>query len=166
MKGKKVDLGGAGCAIARSLQIVGDRWTLLIIREGFYGHQRFGEFQKSLGLAKNILSTRLKKLVDDGIFVIEADPESSLSHRYVLTARGEQLSVILVALWQWGAQNCFEQDELKTVMVDKVDVQPLASLQLAAHDGRVLGPHDFVQIQRKRPKPASSTLSKLKRKPG
>src|SRR6187399_611676 len=102
MKGKRTDLSSASCAIARTLQIIGDWWSLLIVRDAFKGQQRFGEFHKSLGLAKNILSSRLKKLVEAGIFRIEPDPESSLSHRYVLTPKGEQLCVVLVALWQWG----------------------------------------------------------------
>ena len=87
MKGKKIDFGEANCGIARSLQILGDRWTLLIVREAFHGRQRFGEFQKSLGLAKNILSTRLKKLIEDGILEIESVNDSPLTKRYVLTKR-------------------------------------------------------------------------------
>src|SRR3546814_2339992 len=71
MKGKRTDLGNADCGIARSLQIIGDWWSLLIVREAFQGKTRFGEFQKSIGLAKNILSSRLKKLVAEGIFRIE-----------------------------------------------------------------------------------------------
>ncbi len=148
MKGKRADLGGAGCGIARSLQIVGDWWTLLIVRDAFHGRQRFGEFQKSLGLAKNILSARLKKLVDEGIFRIEADSDASPGHRYVLTPKGEQLCVILIALWQWGERNCFEPGELKSAMVDQLSGQPLARLQLTAQDGRVLGPRDFRMAQK------------------
>jgi len=143
MKGKKVDHSGAGCGIARALDMVGDRWSLLIIRQAFYGQQRFGEFQKSLGLAKNILSTRLKKLVGDGIFRIEEDPASALSHRYILTRAGERLCVILVALWQWGAENCFKDEDFGLVMVDKVNVRPLAKVEIQADDGRILGPGDF-----------------------
>src|SRR5512142_2587885 len=97
----------AQCGIARALQVIGDWWSLLIVREAFHGRARFGEFQKSLGLAKNILSARLKKLVDAQIFSIEPDANSSLTHRYVLTPRGEALYPILVALWQWGEENCF-----------------------------------------------------------
>ena len=143
MKGKRTDLGQENCGIARALQIIGDWWSLLIVREAFRGKQRFSEFQKSLELAKNILSSRLKKLVDDGVFVIEPDPDSALSHRYVLTSKGEQLYVILIALWQWGEENCFEPGELDVAMVDKPSGQPLAKLRLLAQDGRVLGPRDF-----------------------
>lgn len=143
MKGKRTDLGQANCGIARALQIIGDWWSLLIVREAFGGKQRFGEFQKSLGLAKNILSSRLKKLVEEGIFTIEPDPGSALSHRYVLTAKGEQLYIVLIALWQWGEENCCEPGELNVAMVDKPNGQPLEKLRLRAQDGRVLGPSDF-----------------------
>ena len=143
MRGKRTDHGKSGCGIARALQIIGDWWSLLIVRDAFHGRERFGEFQKSLGLAKNILSSRLKKLVDAGIFRIEADPQSSLSHRYVLTAKGEQLYPVLIALWQWGEANCFERGELQLAMVDKLNGKPLAKMQPAAQDGRVLEARDF-----------------------
>lgn len=143
MKGKRTDLAGAGCGIARTLQVVGDWWSLLIIRDAFNGRRRFSEFQKNLGLARNILSARLRKLVDEGIFTVEPDPDSGLSHLYVLTAKGQELGVILVALWQWGEQNCFEPGELNYAIVDNLKRQPLLPLQVVAQDGRVLGPQDF-----------------------
>lgn len=143
MKGRRTDLGDANCGISRALQIIGDWWTLLIIRDAFHGHQRFGEFQKSLGLAKNILSARLKKLVEAGIFTIEPDSGSTLSHRYLLTSKGEKLCVVLIALWQWGEENCFEPGELTYAMVDRLNGRPLAPLRMEAEDGRVLGPRDF-----------------------
>lgn len=151
MKGKRKDLGQANCGIARALQVIGDWWSLLIVREAFGGKQRFGEFQKSLGLAKNILSSRLKKLVDNGIFIIEPDPDSALSHLYVLTPKGEQLYVILIALWQWGEENCFDPGELDIAMVDKPSGQPLAKLRLQAQDGRALGSRDFRLAPRQEP---------------
>ena len=156
MRGKRTNLGKADCAIARALQIIGDWWSLLIIREAFRGVERFGEFQKSLGLAKNILSTRLKKLVDEGIFSIESDDGSSAFHRYVLTEKGEQLYVVLVALWQWGELACFQHGELMYDMVDKQNGQPLAKLELRARDGRTLGPHDYRVVLKNKAKPSRS----------
>lgn len=148
MKGSGDDSGDATCSIARALQLIGDRWSLLIIREAFQGLQHFNEFQKSLGLAKNILSARLKKLVEGGVFEIHPDAETAVSHRYVLTPRGEQLGVVLVALWQWGAKNCFLDGELKVEMVDSLYEKPLALLNLSSRDGRVLGPRDFRLVKR------------------
>ncbi|CCE07015.1 Transcriptional regulator, HxlR family [Bradyrhizobium sp. STM 3843] len=143
MKGKRTDLGNSACGIARSLQVIGDWWSLLIVRDAFQGRQRFTEFQRNLGLAKNILSSRLKKLVDAGIFTVEPDPNSALSHLYVLTRKGEELCVILVALWQWGEDHCFETGELDHRMVDRATGKPLARLTLTAQDGRKIGPRDF-----------------------
>ncbi len=143
MKGKRVDLGDNPCGIARSLQVVGEWWSLLIVREAFKGKERFGEFQKSLGLAKNILSTRLKKLVDEGVFRIADDPGSPTSHRYVLTPKGEKLGIVLVALWQWGEAHCLGPGELGYGLVDKDSGQPIAPLKLATTSGLPLGPSDF-----------------------
>lgn len=148
MKGKKTDLGDAECAIARSLDLIGDWWSLLIVRDAFLGLGRFGEFQKSLGVAKNILSARLKKLVAEGILEVVADAEGSVHHRYVLTKRGERLSVVLAALWQWG-EECFKPGELKRTLVDTKSRKPIARLALQAQDGRRLGPHDFTLAARK-----------------
>lgn len=148
MKGKKVDLAQANCGIARSLQIIGDWWSLLIIREAFRGKERFSEFEKSLGLAKNILSSRLKKLVEDGIFDSIQDAGGSNRNRYVLTSKGEGLYIVLNALWQWGEENCVESGELKFAMVDRAKHVPLAPLQLTTLDGRVLGPRDFLIVPR------------------
>jgi DNA-binding HxlR family transcriptional regulator len=142
MKGQRTNLANADCAIARALQIIGDWWSLLIVRDAFRGKERFCEFQKSLGLARNILTVRLRKLVDEGIFRIESDADSAF-HRYILTKKGEQLSVVLMALWQWGEQSCFRRGELKYAMVDKRDEEPVAKLELKARNGRVLSPRDF-----------------------
>ena len=147
MKGKRTNLGRDNCGIARSLEIVGDWWSLLIIRNAFHGAARFGEFQKSLGLAKNILSARLKKLVENGIFSVEPDESSPSITRYVLTERGEKLYLVLIALWQWGEENCFKPGELKHVMVDARNRKPLDRLQIKAKDGRVLGPRDFRTVR-------------------
>lgn len=143
MKGKRTNLGDSRCGIARSLQIVGDWWTLLIVRDAFNGKERFGEFQKSLGLAKNILSARLKKLVDEGVFRLEVEPASAASHRYLLTPKGEKLGIVLVALWQWGEDHCFQAGELDYQLVDTASGKPLEKLRLSAEHQRPLGPRDF-----------------------
>ncbi|MGY4623390.1 winged helix-turn-helix transcriptional regulator [Bradyrhizobium sp. USDA 4486] len=147
MKGKRTSLDRANCGIARSLEIVGDWWSLLIIRNAFQGASRFGEFQKSLGLAKNILSSRLKKLVEADIFRVEPDDVSPSINRYLLTDKGEKLYVVLIALWQWGEENCFKPGELKHVIVDTRNRKPLERLQIRAKDGRSVGPRDFRTIR-------------------
>lgn len=142
MKGKKIDLAEANCGIARSLQIIGDWWSILIVREAFNGSERFNEFEKSLGLAKNILASRLKKLVAEGVFDAVSDNGSTRT-RYVLTEKGAELYIVLTALWQWGERNCFHPGELEYEMVDREKQLPLVPLQLRAQDGRLLGARDF-----------------------
>ncbi|MHC2283069.1 DNA-binding HxlR family transcriptional regulator [Bradyrhizobium diazoefficiens] len=102
MKGKRTNLDVKACAIARSLGAIGDWWSLLIIRDALAGKRRFGELQKSLGLAKNILSARLQKLVERGILAIAPASDGTAYKEYVLTPKGEKLYLVVVALWQWG----------------------------------------------------------------
>jgi len=144
VKGKKTDLSTTDCAIARSLGLIGDWWSLLIVRDAFRGNERFSALQNSLGLARNILSARLKKLVAAGIFDVVPASEGSAYNRYVLTPRGEQLYVVLAALWQWGEQACFRPGELTRTLVDANTRAPISKLVLRAEDGRALGPRDFV----------------------
>ncbi|WP_246755737.1 helix-turn-helix domain-containing protein [Bradyrhizobium sp. CCBAU 53338] len=127
------------------MEAIGDWWSLLIIRNAFNGAQRFGEFQNELGIAKNLLSARLKKLVSHGIFAIEPI-EGTAFNRYILTERGEKLSMVLVALWQWGSEHCFEPSELKDCIVDNDTGEPLGNLPIRESGGRIFRaeplPHD------------------------
>lgn len=98
----KRDYEGQNCSIARALEIVGERWTLLIIRDVFLGIRRFDELQESLGVARNILTDRLNRLVGEG--VLERIPYSERPTRceYQLTAKGLDLNIALSGLRQWG----------------------------------------------------------------
>ena len=147
MRGRKTDLAQADCAIARSLSIIGDWWSLLIIRDALGGSQRFSEFQKNIGLAKNILSSRLRKLVQSEIFTIEDDRSSPSVHRYVLTGRGKQLAVVMLALWQWGEDNCFP-GKLDYGLADEASGKMLARMELETTDGRRIDPHDLRMVVR------------------
>ncbi|MDH3679339.1 MAG: helix-turn-helix transcriptional regulator [Acidimicrobiia bacterium] len=90
------------CSIAATLAVIGDRWTLLILRDVFRGVHRFGQLQEDLGIAKNLLADRLAKLVERE--VLEKVPYQSrpLRHEYRLTAKGADLSTALIALMGWG----------------------------------------------------------------
>jgi DNA-binding HxlR family transcriptional regulator len=92
------------CSIRRTLDIVGERWTLLVLREAFYGVRRFADFHRALGCAKNLLSARLKTLVEEGILERERyrDPGARARDEYRLTEKGLDLFPALVALLQWG----------------------------------------------------------------
>ena len=85
---KRTSFEGDACPIARSLEAIGDWWSLLIIREALFGLRRFGEFQSKLGMAKNILSARLRALVDHGILTTAPASDGSPYEEYVLTPKG------------------------------------------------------------------------------
>ena len=99
---KRKSLDGTGCAIARSLDQVGEWWSLLIVRDVFRGRRRFGELLESLGVARNILSARLKRLVSCGILVTRPASDGGPYQEYELTEKGRELVVVLKALEQWG----------------------------------------------------------------
>jgi DNA-binding HxlR family transcriptional regulator len=147
MRGKKTDLSASACAIARSLNVIGDWWSLLIIRDALAGARRFGEFQR-LGLAKNILSARLRKLVETGILTTAPASDGRAHNEYVLTEKGEQLYLVLAALWQWGEKYSFDRGEQKLFMFDREKLQRVAPLELKTVDGRRVGPRDTVSRSR------------------
>jgi DNA-binding HxlR family transcriptional regulator len=93
---------GQNCSVARALEILGERWTLLIIRDVFLGLRRFDQIQDNLGIARNVLATRLSRLVDEGILEQVRYSESPARYEYRLTEKGRELSIALAALRQWG----------------------------------------------------------------
>src|SRR3982751_4372841 len=99
---KRKSLESDVCPVARSLEAAGDAWSMLIVRDAFAGKRRFGELQKSLGVAKNILATRLKKLIALGVLEQVPASDGSAFQEYVLTEKGRGLFLVLVALGQWG----------------------------------------------------------------
>ncbi|MEN0579355.1 DNA-binding transcriptional regulator, HxlR family [Phytobacter palmae] len=140
---KRTRLEASTCPVARSLDVIGDWWSLLIVRDALRGVKRFGEFQKSLGIAKNMLTARLKLLVDEGILQLQPASDGSAWQEYVLTAKGRTLQTVLVALSQWGNDHLFAEGEHGTVLVDARSRQPLQKIQLLAEDGRVLQPDEI-----------------------
>jgi len=96
------DYPGQVCSIARALELVGERWTLLVIRDAFLGRRRFEEFHSSLGIARNVLTDRLNRLVEEGIFERVRYSERPERFEYRLTQKGRDLNVALAALRQWG----------------------------------------------------------------
>ena len=90
------------CSIARSLEVVGERWTLLILRDALVGLTRFEEFQAKLGIASNVLTNRLKRLCDEELLERVPDPERPGRPKYVLTDKGRELAPALIVLMKWG----------------------------------------------------------------
>ncbi len=128
----------AECPVARAVDVIGDRWSLLIVRDAFDGIRRFSEFQRNLGLAKNILSSRLRELVAHGILEIRPGADGSAYHEYALTPKGRDLFVILVSLRQWGEDHLFDEAEPHSVLLDTAADKPLRKLQVTDHTGRVI----------------------------
>ena len=96
------DYAGQDCSIARTLEIVGERWTLLVLRDALAGTRRFDDFQAKLGIARNILQSRLTRLVEEGVLERRLYQERPPRHEYVLTAAGRDLLPVLIALMRWG----------------------------------------------------------------
>src|ERR1700748_93602 len=116
---KRTSFADDGCPIARALDAIGDWWSLLIIREALLGARRFGEFQKKLGLAKNILTVRLRGLVEDGILTTAPAADGSAYQDYLLTPKGRGVFPVLVALRQWSEEFDEHPEEITTILVDK-----------------------------------------------
>jgi DNA-binding HxlR family transcriptional regulator len=135
---KRTSLGEADCPIARALDVIGDWWSLLIIRDAFLGIRRFGEFQKNIGLAKNILTVRLRALVDQGILATAPASDGSAYQEYLLTPKGRGVFPILVALRQWSEEFSGEPQGFPTLLVDRGNGRPVRKLELRSEDGRLL----------------------------
>lgn len=115
---------------------------MLIVRDAFDGLRRFGEFQASLGAARNILSDRLRTLVKEGVLEIAPASDGSAYQEYVLTAKGETLFPVVVALRQWGEAHLYARGEKHSVLVDRTTGKPLSKALLRREDGRVIRPAD------------------------
>jgi DNA-binding HxlR family transcriptional regulator len=115
------------------------------------GRRRFGEFQRSLGLAKNILATRLRMLVDQGILKLAPASDGSAYQEYVLTDKGRGIFPVLVALRQWTEAFDDHPDDIATIMVDRECGRPVRKLELRAQDGRLLDAGDITL----KPRPAA-----------
>jgi DNA-binding HxlR family transcriptional regulator len=117
------DYEGQDCSIARALEVVGERWTLLIIRDAFLGLRRFDQFQESLGIARNVLTDRLARLVEAGILDRVRYSERPQRYEYRLTPKGRDLTIALAGLRQWGDKYLSEQPPRITVR--KSDKRPV-----------------------------------------
>ena len=119
------DYEGQNCSIARALEIVGERWTLLIIRDVFLGLRRFDQLQESLGIARNVLTDRLNRLVDEGILVRVPYRERPERYEYRLTDKGRELNVALTALRQWG--DTYLSEKPPRLLRRKADRRPVVA---------------------------------------
>ncbi|MFS0899111.1 winged helix-turn-helix transcriptional regulator [Mycolicibacterium litorale] len=129
-----IDWTDPTCPVARTLDVVGDRWSLLIVRDAMAGARTFGDFQNATGIARNILTDRLRRLVQRGIIDRKPAP-SGRRHVYTLTPAGRDLFTVVVALRQWGERHTFTPAEERSVLVDERGV-PIPELRPTSATGR------------------------------
>ncbi|MBT2586708.1 helix-turn-helix domain-containing protein [Arthrobacter sp. ISL-95] len=134
-----VDWTDPECPVARTADLVGDKWILLIIRDSLDGKRRFSEFERSLGVAKNILSDRLRLLVDRGILLRIPNDRGTRSE-YELTSAGRDLFTLILSLRQWGERNAFSTDEAHSTLVDPATGEPVPQLRPLRESGAELTP--------------------------
>ena len=127
----------ADCPVARALDAIGDWWSLLIVRDAFDGLRRFGDFQSNLGIAKGMLTTRLRTLVELGVLEQVAASDGSAYQEYVLTRRGHDLFPIVVSLRQWGEAHLYARGEPHSVLLDQAG-QAVGQLVLPSKNGKPL----------------------------
>jgi len=140
---RRTSFSDMSCSIARTLEQVGDWWTLLIVREAFWGTRRFGEFQSHLGIAPNVLTQRLHDLVGHGILEITATSDNGRALDYRLSDKGRDLLPVIVALAQWGDRHAPAPDGPPVRIVERRNGREVAPLALrSSATGRVLTSKD------------------------
>jgi DNA-binding HxlR family transcriptional regulator len=131
------------CSIAAALGEIGERWSLLIIREALMGSARFDEFHENLGVARNILSDRLSTLTRHGVLLKTPSPANARIFHYRLTKKGREILPVLAALMHWGDAWINEGAGAPIVLVDRKTRTPIRKVFLEAEDGSVLEPSDI-----------------------
>lgn len=134
------------CPVAQMLNVVGDRWTLLILRDAFYGATRFSEFERRSGIAKNILSARLASLIREGLMQQTQIGKTGSRVAYGLTDKGRSLLPVLVAMFQWGQDHLFADGTAPVRIVEKTTGKDVAPLSLTSRSGRPLGQDDIAVL--------------------
>lgn len=127
------------CSLAQTLSVIGEHWTMLIIRDAFFGLRRFDQFQKDLGIARNVLSDRLKKLVQAGILEKTPGPGHS---EYRLTEKGLALQPVMIAMTHWGDTYMPNPNGKRLTFVDRRQGKPIKTSGVWASDGRRLKPKE------------------------
>ena len=137
------DYEGQNCSIARALEIVGERWTLLIVRDVFLGLRKFDEIQSELGIARNVLTDRLNRLVEEGILERVRYSERPERFEYRLTEKGRDLNIALTGLRQWGDQ--YLNEKPPRLLRRKADKKPVIAA-LVPKGANVLSPEDVETV--------------------
>jgi DNA-binding HxlR family transcriptional regulator len=137
---------GQFCSIAKSLEVIGERWSLLIVRDVLHGNRRFGELQRSLGIARNVLSARLQRLVDEDILERRAYQANPPRHEYFLTDKGLDLWPALIALLHWGDRYSAGPEGPPAVIVHKECGGEVSDRGICERCGEILDARDARQV--------------------
>ena len=134
------------CPLPQAIELIGEKWAFLILRGALNGLQHFEQFQAGLGIARNILSNRLGRMVKGGILARSADPNDRRKVVYSLTAKGEALLPVVLALRQWGEDWGHGHQDI--LLADQRDGRPVRRIHVIAEDGRELTLHDLMWVDR------------------
>jgi DNA-binding HxlR family transcriptional regulator len=126
------------CSLAQTLEVIGERWTLLIIRDAFLGLSRFEDFQNDLGVARNILTARLKRLVDQGILTRQPVTEKGRRYHYFLTQKGQDLLGIVLAYTHWGDKWLANKKGVRLVFTEKATGKAVEPMRVRSKAGTPL----------------------------
>jgi DNA-binding HxlR family transcriptional regulator len=156
------DYPGLDNSVAKALEVIGERWSLLIVRAVMHGNRRFGEIQESLGIARNVLSARLQRLVDEEILERRAYSESPPRYEYFLTQKGLDLWPALIALLHWGDRYSPDPNGPKRLIVHKECGGKVSERGICEICGKVLTARDAIQV----PGPGAKISTKAASGPG
>ncbi len=140
------DYPALDCSVAKALEVIGERWSLLIVRSVMHGNRRFGEMQESLGIARNVLSARLQRLVDEEILERRAYQESPPRYEYFLTQMGRDLWPALIALLNWGDRYSPSPEGPRRLIVHKECGGTVSERGICESCGKVLTARDAKQV--------------------
>jgi DNA-binding HxlR family transcriptional regulator len=134
----RVDLSAFACSVARTLDVVGDKWTLLVLRDAFYGVRRFDDFVRDLGIARNVLTDRLARLVEAGVLERHRYEERPPRDEYRLTAKGRDLLPVILTMMRWGDTWRADGDDAPVVLTHERCGEPTHAATVCAVCGEPL----------------------------
>ena len=130
------DLRSESCPVARGLSVIGDRWTMLVLRDCFLGVRRFEQMQERLGITRHVLADRLRKLEEDGVLRREAYQERPLRHEYRLTEKGKALYPVLVTLMAWAEEHVPPEEKSSMTLLSRETGEVLEPVLTDANTGQ------------------------------